>query len=281
MLDHPLATLDDYVLLLTQSELPVLRLTARDLELARQNSERVSPQELARIIFRDPLMAVNVLSYIQPLHGRVLQSDVTTLGGAILMLGIDPFFRHFQRLPVLEDVLAGHPDTVLAVLKRIRRAQRAAHFAHGWATWRHDLNIEEVTLAALLHELAEILLWTFAPSLGRTVDHRLHTHPGLRSVEAQEQVFGISARELQQALAAHWNLPQLLRQLMDDQHAEQPRVRTVALAVNLARHTSEGWQDPAIPDDLQAIGDLLHLGLDGLREHLGLPPPDVELPSAP
>jgi HD-like signal output (HDOD) protein len=279
MLEHPLATLDDYVLYLTQADLPVLRLTARELAQARQDSERVTLHDLTRIIFRDPLMAVNVLSYIQPLHGKALRSEITTVGGAVMMLGIEPFFRQFQQQPVLEDLLSAHPEVILGVLKRIRRAQRAAHFAHGWATWRHDLNIEEVTLAALLHDLAELLLWCFAPVLGGAVDRLQRRHPGLRSVDAQVEVFGISAHQLQLALCAHWNLPQLVRQLMDDEHAEHPRVRNVALAVNLARHTSDGWQDPAIPDDLQAIGELLHLSPEGLREHLALPPPDA--PPAP
>jgi len=272
MLERPFATLDDYVLYLTQADLPVLRITVRELEQARADSERVTVHDLARIIFRDPLMAVKVLSYIQPLHGKALQTEIRTVGGAVMMLGIEPFFRHFQQQPMLEDQLAPHQDVFLSILKRIRRAQRAAHFAHTWATWRHDLNIEEVTLAALLHDLAEMLLWSFAPGLGSAVDQLQHSHPGLRSVDAQMRVFGISAHELQQALCAHWNLPQLLRQLMDDEHAEQPRVRTVTLAVNLARHTTNGWQDPAIPDDLQAIGELLHLGPEGLQEHLGLPP---------
>lgn len=281
MLEHPLATLDDYVLYLTQADLPVLRVTARELEQARENSERVTVQDLTRIIFRDPLMAVKVLSYIQPLHGKALQSEIRTVGGAVMMLGIEPFFRHFQQQPVLEILLAGHQDIFLGVLKRIRRAQRAAHFAHTWATWRHDLNIDEVTLAALLHDLAEILLWGLAPGLGRAVDQLQQDHPGLRSVEAQARIFGITAHELQHALCAHWNLPQLLRQLMDDEHAELPQVRTVTLAVNLARHTTNGWQDPAIPDDLLAIGELLHLGPEGLQEHLGLPPPDTAAPPQP
>lgn len=276
MIERPFTTLDDYVLYLSQAELPVLRLTHRELMHARDNIDRVTRHDLARIIFRDPLMAVSVLAYIQPLHGKLLHSDITSIGAAVMMLGIEPFFRHFGNPPVLEERLAAHPEVILAVLKRIRRAQRAAHFAHAWAMWRHDLNVEEVTVAALLHDLAEILLWTFAPGLGNASDRLQQAHPGLRSIDAQTQVFGVSANELQTALTAHWNMPQLLRQLMDDEHAEHPRVRNVTLAVNLARHTAHGWSDPAIPDDLSAIGALLNLGAEGLQQQFDLPPKDAE-----
>jgi hypothetical protein len=75
----------------------------------------------------------------------------------------------------------------------------------------------------------------------------------------------------------------LLLQLMDDHHAEQPRVRNVVLAVNLARHSANGWNDPAIPDDLTEIGKLLGLSASALLERLGRLvdiPPAEEAPPA-
>jgi hypothetical protein len=44
---------------------------------------------------------------------------------------------------------------------------------------------------------------------------------------------------------------------MDDENAKQPRVRNVELAVNLARHSANGWDDAALPDDYKDIGELL------------------------
>ena len=32
------------------------------------------------------------------------------------------------------------------------------------------------------------------------------------------------------------------------------------LAVRLARHTADSWENPAVPDDLHEIGELLTLG---------------------
>ena len=45
--------------------------------------------------------------------------------------------------------------------------------------------------------------------------------------------------------------------MMNHHHAESPRTRTVALAVALARHSANGWDNPALPDDYSAIAALL------------------------
>jgi HD-like signal output (HDOD) protein len=136
--------------------------------------------------------------------------------------------------------------------------------------WRQDLNVEEVTIAALLHDLAEILLWCFGPGLAVKIRDMQKTDPTLRSVTAQEQVLGIQLIDLQLALCRTWHLPELLARLIDPAEAEHPRIRNVQLAVDLARHSAGGWDNAAIPDDFVAIGKLLNLNRDALIERLKL-----------
>ncbi|MFN9390205.1 MAG: hypothetical protein ACK6DF_11805, partial [Betaproteobacteria bacterium] len=75
----------------------------------------------------------------------------------------------------------------------------------------------------------------------------------------QSVVLGFSNVDLTLALADAWRLPPLLRRLMDDHHAARPRVVNVVVAAALARHTAQGWNDPAIPDDLNAVRSLTGL----------------------
>ena len=84
----------------------------------------------------------------------------------------------------------------------------------------------------------------------------------LRSNAAQTQVFGFSLDELKSELVIKWSLPKLLITLMDDQHEKLQRVRNVSLAVNLARHSANGWDDAALPDDYGDIAELLKLDVD-------------------
>lgn len=273
MLDHPLQDIEAWIVLFSNSSLPVLRQTRRRLDQMRENIERAETRDLAHLILQDPIMAVRVLAYIQPFHGRVLQHEITTIAGAIMMSGIHPFFNRFTELPTIENMMAGEDSrALLGVLKVIRRAQRAADYAHEWAKWRHDNHPEEVRLAALLHDLAEILVWCFAPRLGLEIQAAQQANPTMRSSQAQIDVLGFTYQELLHALCNVWHLPELLRHLIDDDNAEQARVRNVTLAVRLARHSAYGWDDPALPDDFRDISELLHLSPDALKQRMGLLP---------
>ncbi|MDR3322887.1 MAG: HDOD domain-containing protein [Zoogloeaceae bacterium] len=277
MLDHPLPEISSWVNYFSEQELPVLRHTCRQLQVARDNMETVTSKDIARIVLQDPLMAVRVLSYIQPLtRNKRLHHDVTTVAGAIMMLGIKPFFTRFEHLASIEDKLRdAPPQALLGALRVIHRAQQASRYAYDWAVWRLDMNVEEVVLAALLHDLTETLFYCFAPQLALSVRALQQKNPQLRSDVAQRQILhGISARDIQSALCKAWHLPELLLKLIDDDHADHPRVKNVVLAVNLARHLAHGWQDTALPDDLKAIAQLLNLSEAALGQRLGLAPPE-------
>ena len=90
----------------------------------------------------------------------------------------------------------------------------------------------------------------------------------LRSRDAQLRFLGFSLRDLQIRLAQQWSLPRLLLTLMNEGHSHQARVRNVVLAINLARHSSEGWDNAALPDDFKDISELLHLPVPQIRDML-------------
>lgn len=271
MIDQPFDTMEGWVAYLNAAEIPILRQTARRLDEARQNIDRINGRDIAAIVLQDPLLAVRVLAYIQPFRGKHLRSDITTIGNAIMMLGVEPFFRRFESPITIESLLKNEPQALLGVLHVIRRVQRASRYAHDWAFERHDMNTEEVALAALLHDLAEILLWCFAPRLAIEIRALQSADKTLRSATAQQQVLGIHLFDLQLALCEAWQLPELLKTLMDDANAELPRVRNVVLAVNLARHSANDWTNPALPDDFYAIEKLMHIDRKTLLERLSLP----------
>ena len=271
MLSDPLHDLDAWVIFFSNAEMPILRQTARRLEEARANIDHINGRDIASIVMQDPLMAVRVLAYIQPFSGKHLRSDITTIANAVMMLGIEPFFNTLGTPVTIEAMLHDEPQALLGVLQVIRRAQRASKYAHDWAFERHDINTEEVTLAALLHDLAEILLWCFAPKLAIAIRERQQADKALRSAAVQQDVLGIRLFDLQLALCTAWQLPELLNTLMDDANADLPRVQNVALAVNLARHSANSWDDAALPDDLTDIEKLLHISRETLLRRLDVP----------
>jgi hypothetical protein len=56
-----------------------------------------------------------------------------------------------------------------------------------------------------------------------------------------------------------WSLPELLIRITDDRHARHPSVQNVMLAIRVARHSADGWDNAALPDDVTAVAQLLNL----------------------
>lgn len=264
-----LSGIESWTAFLSEKDIPILRQTSRALPEASARSESINVREIASIVLHDPLMTVRVLRFSSRHRGRRQLQDLSTVEHAVMMLGVEPFFRHFAQFDVIDDLLKPHPQALLGLLHVIRRAQRAGRYALEWATWRADLNSEEVAISALLHDLAEMLIWCFAPQQALEIHALQKAHPTMRSVEAQELVLGFPLNDLQTMLCRQWELPELLSNLMDDSH-ERPRVRNVKLAVSLARHSANGWDDPALPDDFLAIAALMNIDVEMLKLRMGL-----------
>lgn len=281
MIDQPLPNLATWVDYFTRVDVPVLRRTARDLTLLREKEDTVSGRVIAHTVLQDPLLTLKVLALIEQRRRASQNHDITTIERAIMMIGVTPFFHHFETLPTIEEHLGRHPQALLGVMKVIVRARRAAKWAREWALLRHDADVDEVTVAALLNDCAEILCWVFAPKLSLELRMLLKTHPGLRSAMAQEDVFGVTARDLQSGLARAWRLPALLTMMIDGKERGNPRVKNVVCATNLARHSANGWDDAALPDDYADIADLLHLSVDAVKSRIGVPEPEepTEIPA--
>ena len=272
MLDHPLQDIDAWVLLFSNNSMPILRVTKRRLDDLRAHIDDVDARELSRVIVQDPMMTARVFAFTHSIGSRSLQREITTVASAVMMMGIEPFFNTFNDLTTIEGMLKGEDKhALLGVLQIIRRAQRAADYAQEWAIWRNDVNMEEVRIAALLHDLAELLVWTFAPSLGLEIHAQQLAHPDLGSCDAQRNTLGMTFQEIQEALCRTWHLPELLQNLINE-NSTNLRERNVSLAVRLARHSAHGWDNPALPDDYIEIGQLLNLSPEAVRQRIGVDP---------
>ena len=277
MINTPLPDLDAWVGYFGQAEIPVLRHTMAQLDELRENAEFTNTRRISSVILHDPMMTLRVLGYIEVKRSKTRLTDITTIERALMMIGMEPFFNDFKDLPIVEDQLKPYPRALLGLLKVVNRTRRAVAWARDWAVYRHDLDIDEVTVATLLYDFPEILMWCFAPQLALKIVARQKVDRTLRSVAIQEEIYNVPLYQIKATLAEAWHLPQLLKSLMDPEHAEQPRVRNVKLAVDLARHAANGWDDAALPDDYKAIGELLHLNEEATLQRLGVEP--LQLPA--
>jgi HD-like signal output (HDOD) protein len=258
-LTHPLRDLAAWTAHFRAAEIPVLAQTADALEALRANEDSVDANSLGESIATDPLMTLKVLAHASAHRSARVVTDVETVIAALVMMGISPFFRAFGPQPTVEDRLAGDPAALQGLTDTLARAHRGANFALGFAVHRMDHDAAVIHAAALLHDFAEMLLWCHAPALALRIRDAQRADPALRSSAAQFAVLGIELADLQQALMKAWRLPELLIRISDDRHADSASVQSVTLALRLARHTAQGWDNPAIPDDVNDIAKLLNL----------------------
>lgn len=271
MLSAPLDSITSYIRYFSTKDIPVLRRSMRALLELREHEEAVSGKAITAEVLRDPMLALRVLVYLESHRRRSQNHDITTIDRAIMMMGIRPFFLQFGNLPTAEERLSAHPKALVGLLRVVGRAKHAAKWARDFAIQRHDIDVDEVTVAALLHEAPEILFWCFAPDLMLRVENLRASNPGVRSAVLQQSILGVTMAEVQAVLVKEWHLPQLLIALMDKGHADNPRIRTVSLACDLARHAANGWNDPALPDDYSAIAELLRSRRSLVMQRIGVP----------
>jgi HD-like signal output (HDOD) protein len=263
----PPSDLAGWSALFDPASLPVLAVTALEIEGWRANEDAVDAHLLAEQLGQDPLMTLKLLAHVCRAcrRGDEERGCPETVTEALVLAGIGPFFRSFGPQPIVEEVLAARPEALDGLLAVLRRSRRAAAFALGFAAHRTDPDAALIHEAALLHDFAELLLWLRAPALALAVTARQRADPTLRSAAVQQELLRVTLPALQQALMKHWKLPDTLVRLSNDTQAEDHRARNVLLAIRLARHSARGWDNPALPHDLADIGELLQLGPEPTR----------------
>lgn len=254
----PLRDLDAWTRYFRAAQIPVLADTADAVELLRTDQDSVDAHRLGEVIDRDPLMTLKLMAHVAGKRrpGTVTQTESVTT--SLVMMGITPFFNTFGAQPTAEGWLADQPLAWGGLLSLLHRAERAAHFAQGFAVHRGDTDVGVIRLAAFLYDFAEMLMWCHAPMLQLQVAQAQQADPSLRTATIQRAVFNIELDDLRQQLMKMWHLPELLVRISDNRHPDQPIVRNVVLAVRLARHTAHGWDNAALPDDIDDIAKLLN-----------------------
>lgn len=266
MIQQPLPTLAAWVEAFANADIPILPESAAEIALLREIEDArgdMDAHTIAESLENDPLTTLKVMVHVSRYCTQLSIEPPETLVGALVMLGMGPFFSAFTAPLDVETCLAHRPEGLEGLSQVVRRSRRAAHFALGFALKRQDQDVVVIQEAALLHAFAEMLLWCHASSLMLEITNRLKADHTLRSATVQQEVLGIRIDDLAQELMRRWQLPDLLIHCSDQRLVNDPKVRTVTLGVRIARHTQHGWDDPhclaALPDDARDVGELLNI----------------------
>jgi HD-like signal output (HDOD) protein len=240
--------IDQWVSYLRDKEIPVLPRSQAAMQVLRdeppEEHERMSPRELTDFVYSDPYLALKLLCNAEHRRSRRLGQETTTALAAVLQLGYDDMVHLVCDSTTSDDTQAGANHC-------IAHAVMAAHIARAWAIYRADVSPDEVTLAALLSDAGELLMWHFAPELPQKAEEELASGRATRTLKAQQQALGFTFKQLTLALAQAWELPALLGMLI--RGTDTPRANIARLAIDTARHIITDPHNPALPSDLVNI----------------------------
>lgn len=241
---------------LSSRPLPALPTTLATLREMSQRKDSLSPSEIARTVLTDPLFTLLVLRRLQERKASSRRVEITTIEHALMMLGVEPFFAAFAQIPALGDMVSD-PAALEGVARVAKRSYVASQLARDWADRRMDTQGEEIQVAALIHDMAELLLWIHAPEKAKIIADLLAADPALRSAQAQASVLGFPLSDAETELCRLWGLPELSRSLLKEQGQASERALIVRQAARLARHCQNGFDNAALPDDWIDCAELL------------------------
>lgn len=251
-------TIQEWVISLDQLALPVLQAAHQSLAALESSGSDVSGAQVARCVLPDPMMVLRAMRMANSgRRGRFAQ-PVLTVEHAVMMNGLSASFSKLMAAPVVDETLA--PNVRAGLFAVAARASHAAVQARDWAFLRLDMNVEEVYIAALLQELAAMLLWVAAPEEMTALNAR-YRH--LSRDEAEQETFGFTLDSLSLALAQDWNLPPLIVAALQQGECEaHVRPRLVSIARKLARDVAYGWYGEASLRDIEDLAEALKLTVD-------------------
>lgn len=254
-------SIQEWVQTFKDLDIPVLKKTGQDLLDLSNRSDNLTPPQIAAVVYRDPLMTLRVLRFVNALPRGRLAAEVTTVEHGIMMLGITPFFEQFKNLTYIEDHLAENSFAFNGLMKVISRAHHAAYQAWDWAIFRNDFKAEEVYIGTLLQSLGEQVFWCFAPEVHEALIDSMRREK-LPYLETQQKLLGFQFGQFQMAMASTWKLPEMYIDFMDPKYATFPRVIDIRLADSIARRADRGWFQEALLQDIKEVAVLLRQNED-------------------
>lgn len=233
--------INQWVEFLRDKEIPVLpRTRAIMAALAAGGDEArdgLSARDMANIVYADPYLALKLLRRAEQRRSRQLGHDTTTPLAAVLQAGYDELQAIVAASPQFDEVPDGcHTCEFRSVL--------ACSIARAWANRRADVSPDEVSMAALLVETGELLLWHFAAEMTDKETQTRDWNERFWALMKRESEIDFTFRQLTLALAQSWDLPQLVVMLIKG--TDTPRANIARLAADAAKLITTDLEVPTM-----------------------------------
>ena len=248
--------LDNWVERISENEVPIFKHTVHAINDVVSNDE-TSTSDLSRIILRDANLTARVLRVANSATYNVTGATISTISRAIVFLGFNLVRNISMSLAIIDALLSGNARE--HALKLMAKSFHAAVQARDFAERRGDDAAEEVFIAALLRYVGEITFWCVAGEEGEKI-LALMEEQGFSEKNAQQEVLGFTLDQLTVGLTRDWQLSDLLHSAINKPKMDNPRIKDIVHALELAETVEKGWKNKATLSVAESIAK--HIGVD-------------------
>lgn len=239
----------------------------RILELEEKNTSTLFI-DIKQIIEKDPLLSAHILKVANsPFYG--FSQQVRTIAHAISLLGIQKIKNIAFAYSVFDFIkrISFQPQYGKTFNHLLKKSLLISSVSTILAKQKHFLYADEISVAGLLTEIGQIILFLYAPEKYSA----LQVAGEDQLAELERRVFGFDHIETGIAVAETWNLPEVFRSVIANHHTlqhENEYSKIIYVATQIAdwlliedeREKQLSWSVPE----------------QGIREHLGLTLTEVE-----
>ncbi len=247
-------SLDDWLRLLGNEEMPVFAQTARRVAGISAGAD-TSIADLSRVVLMDSAMTAKVLRLANSVYYNPAAKRITTVSRAIVMLGFETIRTMALSIAMVDTML--HDNRHERAIDEMARAFHAAVQAKSLAARNGDSGGEEVFIAALLSRLGALAFWCFPQGCADDMNAALLQHD--RAEQAERTVLGFSFAELTAVLNREWRLSDLLGHVLDGSRERTTRIRAIEIGSQIASDASEyGWAAAEIEKHIARAAKLIN-----------------------
>lgn len=229
--------LDNWIERISENELPIFKYTVNAINDV-VSKDATSTSDLSRIILRDANLTARVLRLANSATYNITGSTISTVSRAIVYLGFNLVRDVSMSLAIIDALLSGKAKE--HALKLMAQSFHAAVQARDFAEQRGDAASEEIFIAALLRYVGEITFWCVAGEEGEQIIELMEQR-GFSEEMAQQEVLGFTLDQLTVGLTADWHLSDLLHSAINKPHMDNPRIKDIVYALELAEKTNKSW----------------------------------------
>lgn len=249
---------------LVDRELPTLNAVVRDICEASQN-ERSRADDLTKIILHDANLTSRVLKVANSVHYNTSFEPIKTVSRAIVQLGFENLKTITLASSVIETFLRGKPQESL--INSMARAFHAAVQARAMVTHLDAENREQVFIAALLRNIAELALLSTGKQVVLDFIDARNLQPEQERSLAQSYL-GTDLLSLNQQLIKDWSLGDLILEATENRSNPSLRARAVSLGNELSKQISKGMQNPGVISLCEQLSKLCKISVEEAKKQI-------------